>query len=204
MQTRNGKKKSGYSYLNPGYSQTDTHPVTCVNWNDVKSYVKWLSKTTGKTYRLLSEAEWEYVARGGTSTRYSFGDNSSDLCDYGNGADKSTDYSWRNTSCNDGFGIQTSSVGSFKPNPLGLYDVHGNVWEWVEDCWHKNYKGAPNDGRAWLTEDGGDCSTRVLRGGSWVNGPRLLRSANRLRYDTSSRYNDVGFRVSRTLGAASQ
>ena len=130
-------------------------PVINVSWDDAKQYVGWLSQLTGKEYRLLTEAEWEYAARAGANTRYSWGD------DPGIG----------NANC-DGCGSQwdlqqTAPVGSFKPNGFGLYDMHGNVWEWVEDSWHENYDGAPADGSAWLR--GGDTSYRVVRGGSWRN-----------------------------------
>jgi formylglycine-generating enzyme required for sulfatase activity len=128
-------------------------PVINVSWGDAKQYVGWLSQLTGKEYRLLTEAEWEYAARAGANTRYSWGD------DPGMG----------NANC-DGCGSQwdlqqTAPVGSFKPNALGLYDMHGNVWEWVEDSWHENYDSAPTDGSAWLR--GGKPSYRVVRGGSW-------------------------------------
>jgi formylglycine-generating enzyme required for sulfatase activity len=172
-------------------------PVINVSWDDAKAYVAWLSRTTGKGYRLLSEAEWEYVARAGSSSKYSFGSDESQLCAHGNGADKSTDYDWRNESCNDGYGKQTAPVGRFRANPFGLHDVHGNVWEWVEDCWHESYEDAPTDGSAWDT--GGDCSRRVLRGGAWVNLPRYLRAALRYRSGAGGRHYSYGFRLARTL-----
>ena len=128
-------------------------PVINVTWDDAKRYVAWLSRMTGKPYRLLTEAEWEYAARAGTQTAYSWGD------EIGKG----------NANC-DGCGSQwdnkqTAPVGSFAANAFGLYDMHGNVWEWVEDCFHDNYEGAPDDGSAWTAD--GDCNSRVLRGGSW-------------------------------------
>ena len=160
-------------------------PVMNVSWSDAKGYVRWLSGETGAGYRLLSESEWEYVARAGTSSRYWWGDGIGDNranCD-GCGS------RWDNE--------ETSPVGSFSANGFGLYDVHGNVWEWVEDCWHDDYEGAPSDGRAWTT--GGDCARRVLRGGSWSYAPRILRSANRYWIDTGNRNYNVGFRIARTL-----
>ena len=160
-------------------------PVVNVSWEDARGYVGWLSRKTGKEYRLLSESEWEYVARGGTQTEYWWGD------EIGGGR----------ANC-DGCGSRwddekTAPVGSFRANGFGLYDVHGNVWEWVEDCSHGDYRGAPTDGSAWTS--GGNCTDRVLRGGSWYLTPGFLRSANRGRYSTGLRGNDLGFRIARTL-----
>jgi formylglycine-generating enzyme required for sulfatase activity len=160
-------------------------PVINVSWIDAKRYVAWLSKMTGRTYRLLTEAEWEYAARAGTQTAYSWGDEIGEgnaNC-YGCGSE------WD--------AKQTAPVGAFVANPFGLYDVHGNVWEWVEDCYHLNYFGAPHDGSAWL--EGGDCSRRMQRGGSWVIGPEDVRSAVRFRASTIGRDDYVGLRVARTL-----
>jgi formylglycine-generating enzyme required for sulfatase activity len=161
-----------------------TKPIINVTWDDAQQYVGWLSKMTGQPYRLLTEAEWEYAARAGSTTVYYWGD------EIGKG----------NANCN-GCGSQwddkqTSPVGSFKPNAFGLYDMAGNVWQWVLDCFHDNYDGAPTDGSAWTS---GDCSRRLVRGGSWSFEPRGLRSANRSRSTTDSRYNSLGFRVGRTL-----
>jgi formylglycine-generating enzyme required for sulfatase activity len=160
-------------------------PVINVSWSDAKQYVVWLSRLTGKEYRLLTEAEWEYAARAGTNTRYSWGD----------------DPSIGNANCN-GCGSQwdlqqTAPVGSFKPNALGLYDMHGNVWEWVEDSWHENYDGAPTDASAWL--QGGDPSYRVVRGGSWRNESELVRAAVRDRRNSNVQFDTLGFRVARTI-----
>ena len=153
-------------------------PVINVSWDNAKEYVAWLSRKTGKSYRLLSEAEWEYAARAGTTTKYAFGDTiSTSQAKYGEGG--------------------TVEVGSFPANRFGLYDLHGNVWEWVEDAWHPDYQGAPTDGSVWT---GGDTSLRVLRGGSWDGYfPGYLRSANRIRYHPDKRDVSIGFRVSRTL-----
>ena len=172
-------------------------PVINVSWEDAKAYVKWLSGKTGEDYGLLSEAEWEYAARAGTTGRFSNNGTESDLCDIANGADASTDYDWRNTSCSDGYGKQTAPVGSFAANAFGLHDMHGNVWEWVEDCWHGNYDGAPTDGSAWTANC--SSSSRVLRGGSWYFIPLNLRSANRSGDSPVSRNINMGFRVTRTL-----
>jgi len=159
-------------------------PVINVNWTEAQQYVTWLSKLTGKTYRLLSEAEWEFAARGNTTTRFAFGDDDAAAGDYG----------WfeRNS------GQKAHPVGEKKPNTFGLYDMHGNVWQWVEDCYHRTYQDAPADGSAWTA----DCEEdRVIRGGSWYSGQDSLRSANRFRSspENHSNYLGLGFRVGRTL-----
>jgi formylglycine-generating enzyme required for sulfatase activity len=164
----------------PGFEQTDDHPVVCVSWEDAQAYAAWLTKETNEPYRLPSEAEWEYACRAGTTTRYSWGDDppTSELANFGQNVGKTTE------------------VGAYPTNPWGLYGMHGNVWEWVEDCWNESYQGAPSDGSAWTS---GNCGRRVLRGGSWVNTPGFLRSAFRNRGSPVSRGVDVGFRVARTL-----
>ena len=159
-------------------------PVIYVSWDDAKRYVRWLSRKTGKAYRLPSESEWEYAARAGTQTAYSWGD----------------EIGVNRANC-DGCGSQwddskTAPVGSFGVNAWGLHDMHGNVWEWVEDCWNDSYAGSPVDGSAWLR---GDCDKRVLRGGSWYFPPSYLRAAARYRDATGVRYSGIGFRVARTL-----
>jgi formylglycine-generating enzyme required for sulfatase activity len=172
-------------------------PVINVSWDDAKAYVRWLSRETGKEYRLPSESEWEYMARAGATSKYPFGDSESSLCEYGNGADRDARFSWKNESCSDGYERGTAPVGSFKPNNFGVYDTVGNTFEFVEDCWHDGYAEAPKDGSAWTS--GGDCSMRVLRGGSAVDGPGNLRSANRYRNSTSIRNYNSGFRIARNL-----
>jgi formylglycine-generating enzyme required for sulfatase activity len=162
-----------------------TMPAINVSFVDAKQYIGWLSQLTGKEYRLPTEAEWEYAARAGANTLYSWGD------DVGMG----------NANC-DGCGSQwdlkqTASVGSFRPNRFGLYDMHGNVWEWVEDSWHGNYDAAPTDGSAWLR--GADPSFRIVRGGSWRNESELVRAAVRFRRNVNVRFDTLGFRVARTL-----
>ena len=160
-----------------------TCPVESVSWGDVQGFVEELNmQEGGQLYRLPTEAEWEYAARGGTQTAYSFGTAASRLRLYGWYGDNS--------------GMRTHPVGEKRPNPLGLYDVHGNGWEWVQDCWNENYAGAPSDGRAW---ESGDCSRRVVRGGSWLNSPGNLRSANRFRSTVGDRGNTAGFRIARSL-----
>ncbi|WP_342727508.1 SUMF1/EgtB/PvdO family nonheme iron enzyme [Bradyrhizobium sp. B097] len=162
-------------------SGKDDVPVTNVSWSDAKQYVAWLAEGTKKAYRLPSEAEWEYAARGGTQSRYWWGDQMQS----GNASCKD---------CGGGAGAaeQPVKVGSFKPNPFGLYDMGGSVDQWVEDCWHRNYQGAPADGAVW---SGGDCGSHVIRSGSWKNDARYVRPANRDNYDTNVRYPTHGFRV---------
>ena len=176
-------------YSPPDYvREGDRYPVRGVNWDDAWAYTSWLSHETGETYRLLSEAEWEYMARAGTQTERYWGDEASDQCSHANGdAD--------DVECSDRY-EQEAPVGSFQANAWGLYDVLGNVWEWTEDCWNGNYSGAPADGSAWRT---GDCSQRVLRGGSWDYFPRTLRSAYRSGNSAGSRISLNGFRVARTM-----
>ena len=146
-------------------------PVVNVSWEDAKGYAEWLSRKTGEGYRLLSESEWEYVARGGTRGPFHFGETiTTDQANYDGDHTYGTGRKGVDRK-------KTLAVGSFPANDFGLYDVHGNVWEWVEDCWHGDYTGAPADGSAWTS--GGDCGSRVLRGGSWNYEPRNLRSANR-------------------------
>lgn len=150
-----------------------------VSWKDAQNFLEWLGTETGEEYRLPSEAEWEYVARAGTTTRYHFGDEiSKRQANHGGNVDKAV------------------VVGSYPANAYGLHDVHGNVWEWVADCWNDSYFDAPSDGSPWMT---GDCGQRVVRGGSWVNDARTLRSALRYSLDTGHWSNGVGFRVARTI-----
>ncbi len=174
---------NGYRPDDEGWGR-GRRPVVNVDWGDAKAYVEWLSRETGKEYRLLSESEWEYVARGGSRTRYHWGDSIRQNRANCNGCGSR----WDNE--------RTAPVGSFGANGFGLYDVHGNVWEWVEDCWNDDYVGAPSDGSAW---ESGQCRRRVLRGGSWSYIPWLLRSANRNWLASGIRFNNVGFRVARTL-----
>ena len=159
-------------------------PVVMVSWNDAQEYVEWLSAQTGAAYRLPSEAEWEYAARAGTTTKYHWGNEI--------GRNRANCHGDR---CGDQWET-TAPVGSFRANGFGLFDMHGNVWEWVEDCWNPSYAGAPTDGGAWLA---GVCSVRVLRGGSWGVDPGALRAADRIWNPAGSRIDIIGFRVARTL-----
>jgi formylglycine-generating enzyme required for sulfatase activity len=156
--------------------------VINVSWDEAQRYVAWLSSMTGKSYRLLSEAEWEYAARAGTTTRYSFGDDEAEL----------GQYAWYRENSNN----RAHPVGEKMPNAFGVFDMHGNVWEWVEDCYHDAYEGAPVDGATWTT---GGCAARVIRGGSWNDDPRNLRSAERDRDLAVDRASGLGFRVGRAL-----
>jgi formylglycine-generating enzyme required for sulfatase activity len=201
----NWVETDGRDWENPGFAQTGSHPVACVGWDDAKAYVEWLAERTKQPYRLLSEAEWEYAARGrtepGTYPRYFFGDDESDFCKYGKGADQATK---AKVPGRDKFPVlpcttpwaYTAPVGSFKPNDFGLYEMAGNVWQWVEDCWHDKYDAAPKDGSAWTEPT---CGRRSLRGGSWSNFPAGLRAAYRIGYGPGVRDDNSGFRVARTL-----
>ncbi|WP_426436312.1 SUMF1/EgtB/PvdO family nonheme iron enzyme [Bradyrhizobium genosp. P] len=161
-------------------SGKDDAPVTNVSWSDAKQYVTWLANHAKKAYRLPSESEWEFAARGGTQTKYWWGDQMQ------SGAASCRD-------CGGDAGAeQPVKVGSFKANPFGLYDMGGGVDQWVEDCWHRSYQGAPADGSVW---SGGDCASHVIRSGSWKNDTRYVRPANRDNYDTNVRYPTHGFRV---------
>ncbi|MEW8427683.1 MAG: formylglycine-generating enzyme family protein [Candidatus Thiodiazotropha sp.] len=181
------------NWQNPGFNQTDAHPVVCVSWDDALAYAEWLSARTGQAYRLPTEAEWEYAARAGTTSPFSTGDCiTTDQANY----DGTYDYA----GCGAKTGVyrrETVPAGSLPPNPWGLHEVHGNAWEWVRDCWHENYTSAPKDGTAW--ESGGDCNLRVVRGGGWNNIPVHLRSAVRNRGTTDVANNFLGFRLARTL-----
>ena len=185
------------TWQTPGFAQTDRDPVVCVSWEDAKAYVAWLSKKTGKHYRLLSESEWEYAARAGTTTHYWWGEDPSVKCKYANGADLSAKQQYktwvRASACDDGF-AHTAPVGSFPANAFGLDDMVGNVWEWVEDCYADDYVPQPRDGAPYT---GGDCKDRVNRGGSWYNGMDGMRPASRDNTDPTDHANKVGFRVAR-------
>jgi formylglycine-generating enzyme required for sulfatase activity len=179
----------GYKPKDQGWGR-GRRPVINVSWHDAKAYVKWIAEKTGKSYRLLSEAEREYMTRAGTQTPFWWGSsispsqaNYDGYFAYGGGAKGE-------------YREKTVPVDSFKPNPWGLYQVHGNVHDWVEDCWRDNYEGAPSDGSAWTAAE---CRGRVLRGGSWDGGPRFLRSAYRDEHNANSRFNVVGFRLAREL-----
>lgn len=195
------RQEAGSSWRRPGFSQGQGHPVVCVSWEDAQAYAEWLSEKTGKAYRLLSGAEWEYAVRAGTTTSRYWGDGVDGQCTHANGADAAFGDEYRSrqprsVSCRDG-STYTAEAGSRGANAWGLSDMLGNAWEWVEDCLHEDYTGAPDNGRAWV--EGGDCGHRMLRGGSWYSPPGWLRSAVR-GSDTPENHNfDTGFRIARNV-----
>jgi formylglycine-generating enzyme required for sulfatase activity len=183
------------SWSDPGFAQDDRHPVVCVSWDDARAYIGWLnSKIAGHPYRLLSEAEWEYACRAGTDTPFWWGSSISP-----EQANYDGNYAYAGGSIGR-YREKSMPVESFQSNPWGLYQVHGNVCEWCDDCWNESYQDKPDslkqNGGAWAS---GDCGLHVLRGGSWDYPARGLRTADRDRDETTSRGNDRGFRVARTL-----
>jgi formylglycine-generating enzyme required for sulfatase activity len=174
-------------WAKPGYAQTGASPVTCVNWHDAKAYAEWLARKTGKSYRIASEAEWEYAARAGTSTPFNTG---SSIQPTQANYNSTVSYAGSETLLSRAAPV---AVGSYPPNAFRLHDTHGNVWEWTEDCYNPRYEGAPADGSAWHF---GDCRRRVLRGGAWSSPPWDLRSASRYPALATDRFaGRVGFRV---------
>jgi formylglycine-generating enzyme required for sulfatase activity len=171
-----------YSPADHGWGRGE-RPAIDLSWDDLKDFTAWLSHKTGKTYRLPTEAEWEYAARAGSASAFWWGK------EVGTGRAKCED-------CGGDAARQTAPTGSFRPNPFGLYDTTGNAAEWVQDCWNSSYRNAPHDGSAWTS---GECSLRVLRGGSFANKANAGRSAARFRYDEDVRYYANGFRVARDL-----
>jgi len=198
------KKKKGINWKNPGFSQGKSHPVIHVSWNDAKAFAKWLSRKTGCTFRLPTEAEWEYACRsGGKKVKYAWGNGDP----YINGqkaaniADESAKRKFSDWTIWNGYDdgyVYTSPVGSFAPNSLGLYDMTGNVWEWCEDWYDKNYYSRSPRNNPQGPSSG---KYRVLRGGSWCSGPRFIRCALRLRCRPDFRYYDGGFRLVRLRSA---
>ncbi|MGB0723358.1 MAG: formylglycine-generating enzyme family protein [Gammaproteobacteria bacterium] len=184
----------------PGFEQGDDHPVVCVTWNDARAYAAWLGVRTGQAYRLPTEAEWAYAARGGSIRSRWWGDDPDSACDYANGADLSALERFPGAivhQCSDGH-VFTAPVGRYRANDFGLADMLGNALEWTADCWHDSYSGAPVDASAWLDAGDGDCTRRVLRGGGWYLLPEDLRSANRLGLARGAAFGRVGFRLART------
>ena len=168
----------GYRPGDSGWGRGN-RPVINVSWDDIQLFIDWLNDKTGGKFRLPSEAEWEYAARAGSTTKYSWGSSI--------GSNRANCYE----GCGDRWEY-TAPVGSFSANGWGLHDVHGNVWEWAEDCWNDSYAGSPSDGRAW---ESGDCGRRVIRGGSWGGEPATLRSAGRYGFSRSLRDYFLGFRL---------
>jgi formylglycine-generating enzyme required for sulfatase activity len=178
---------TGRQLPNDGGGGRGRQPVINFAWGDAVEYAKWLSTQTGKRYRMPSEAEWEYAARGGEETTFWWGNQMKP----GMANCVGCGSQWDNK--------VTAPVGSFQPNPFGLYDTAGNLWEWVEDCDHEDYNGAPTDGSAWKKEGGGNCYTRVFRGGAWNYAARGLRSSFRGRGDPGTRSASIGFRLVREV-----
>jgi formylglycine-generating enzyme required for sulfatase activity/serine/threonine protein kinase len=193
------KLDSALSWRDPGFPQDDRHPVVCINYDDARAYAEWLSKRAGARYRLPSEAEWEYAARGGASVgaRTFFGDGAEDLCSYANGADATArehNPDWVVAPCRDGF-AWTAPVGSFRPNGFGLRDMLGNVWEWTSDCASDSLSQAARGGPPDCAPD----ANRILRGGSWSDPPDRLRLAARIAGPSAARDQIVGFRLVREI-----
>jgi formylglycine-generating enzyme required for sulfatase activity len=186
-----GYSTVGGSWRAPGFAQDDRHPVVCVNWDDAKIFAEWLSSKTGKTYRLLSEAQREYATRAGTTTPFWWGTSTTP-----SQANYAGNITYAGGGSEGEYRRRTVAVDSFEPNPWGLYNVHGNVREWTEDCWNGSNSGNPGNGDARTT---GECGRRATRGGSWDLGPEHVRSASRYGSSTDLRINRVGFRVGREI-----
>ena len=187
----------------PASPRPSTHPVACVSWNDAQAYVAWLNRQTSGGYRLLSEVEWEYLARAGSTTAYPWGADADSGCAHMNGSDTTLRANYpepeilpldQGAACTDG-ALNTAPVGSYRANAFGLHDMIGNVSEWVEDCATDSYASVPADGGP----APGDCARRMVRGGSWGTYARQLRSAERLRYAPDDRDDSIGIRVARTI-----
>lgn len=190
-----------HNWDNPGMPQNDKHPVVCVSHVDATTYVKWLAEKTNKPYRLLSSTEYEYAARAGTRGPWYWGTSQRDACKYANVADdvfrKNFDHAPL-FKCDDGY-EHTAPVATYEPNGWGLHDMLGNVYEWTDDCLHRDSSTVPTDGRAWLAEDGGECDRRVPRGGSWVSGTDWVRAAAQAGDLAVYHSQLLGFRVGMTM-----
>jgi formylglycine-generating enzyme len=187
------------TWQEPGFPQSDRNPVVCMNRTQIDAYLGWLRHITGKDYRLPSEAEWEYAARGGTTTAYYWGDDLKDICTYENVADQTLGEKYGLTGvipCRDGF-ADIAPVGSFKPNPFGLYDMLGNIFVLTDDCWNETYVGAPSDGSAWKA---GDCTRIATRKAAFGNPwGWMFRAAHRQSEGEVVKRNRFGFRVALSL-----
>jgi formylglycine-generating enzyme required for sulfatase activity len=200
------------SWHSPGFEQGDAHPVVCVNWPEAKAYVAWLARRTGQPYRLLTDAEWEYVARAGTTTVRWWGDGRESACEFGNVSDQTKAEALhagkaatiadreQHFGCRDGY-VFTAPVGRFKPNPWGVHDLFGNAWEWTEDCFGRSYVGAPIDGSARQPAGGpaAACAERVMRGGAWHADAFYIRAAKHDFAPPALRSARMGLRVARDL-----
>jgi formylglycine-generating enzyme required for sulfatase activity/predicted Ser/Thr protein kinase len=191
-------EQADLNWRHVGYEQSSSHPVTCVSWQDAVAYADWLSHKTQQHYRLPTASEWEYAAGAGSPSARPWGQQPEAACQDANVADATaaTQFpGWKVLPCRDGY-VFSSPVGSFAPNAFGLYDALGNVFQWVQDCWHENYQSAPQDGSAW---DDGDCGRREVRGGSWFTDPAYVRTTYRNRFAVDYRTNSVGFRIARVV-----
>ena len=182
--------RPAYSWQNPGFEQTDKHPVVCISYDDTVAFITWLNQQTGLIFRLPTEAEWEYVARASTRTTYPWGNSIIDSCEYANVADRNVWPGYPKSpfgriDCNDGYAF-TAIVGRYNANLFGIFDISGNVWEWTSDCWSKTYS---------FENVSEICGQRVFRGSSWMNSKKSLRSANRSKNGPSDRLNTVGYRL---------
>jgi sulfatase modifying factor 1 len=186
-------------FLQPGFEVKGSHPAVCVSGHDAQAYAAWLRRRTGKPYRLPTEAEWEYAARAGTTTPFSFGIDETQLCAYARFADLGSPFGWRGGCRSDVGFYGTLPVGSLKSNPWGIADMHGNASEWVEDCWTADVRKIPTDGSA-FTHPGG-CEVGVIRGGSFASPHRSVRSAYRRANIVAKHYQTIGFRVAVSLDA---
>jgi len=204
-QGRWGRFPGERSWTDPGFEQADDHPVVCVNWPEAKAYAAWMAKRTGKPYRLATDAEWEFAVRAGTTTERWWGDGRERACEYANVSDLTKAEALRQApvptevfTCRDGH-VFTAPVGSFKPNPLGVYDLFGNAWEWTEDCFGRTYEGAPTDGSARQPPAGTACGERVMRGGAWHSDPFYIRAAKHDFAPPTLRSARMGLRLARDL-----
>lgn len=201
------------SWENPGFAQGEDHPVTCINWHDANAFITWLSRKTGKAYRLPSEAEWEYAARAGTQTAFWFGNDENEVCAHMNLGDldtrDATDWAgkkikyqvmddWKGQPCRDGFPFM-APVEAKPANPFGLFGMGGNGNEWVADCWHETYADTPGEQAPRVI--GGDCGLRAMRGQGWTGGAAGTRSAFRLKMNATDRRFTFAFRIARDLAA---
>ena len=196
------------TFRDPGFSQTGTHPVACVNWDEAQAYVDWLNTQTRGGYRLLTEVEWEYVARGGEANAvYPWGDDPAKGCPFANGLDQTAVATYRSTdtseykdydplTCTDGW-LNTTPVGSLKPNAFGVYDMIGNVSEWIQDCHAPSHDAVSGAGAPPVVE--GACEKRIAKGGSWGTLGHNLRTAERFPYSPAHRDDSIGIRVAKTL-----
>ncbi len=192
---------ASHNWKNPGYPQREDAPVVCVSWSDAKAYADWLSKKTGRQYRIPSTVEFEYASRAGSTSPWFWGTNPEKACEYANIGDRAFANHFPSRPsfpCNDGY-VFTSSVAKFKPNAFGLYDMVGNAWEWTNDCFKIDLSNAPVDGSTWAKKEDSDCIYRTPKGGSWISGIAWSRAAVRSRDQAHYKSFMLGFRVAATV-----